>query len=278
MEQLTQVLVDTLREIKEQTGRPVTSAIASAIEVPRFYPSTDSDGASKWCAEIEQLGTTFGWSDFEQVTRASSGLTGEAREWFSSWHPVIKTWERFKYEICTLYPPKKNLSEKFRKAGLYTSDDAMSYCEYARKKISLINALNFNLSDLQLLEIVIGDIRDVQVRTAVFNANVDSVSSLLALLTNYKVNKREVVPSGSKLKRAYPFREGSTTDLNLKLCYRCNRPGHISRHCQELLQATTTNSAKSSINKVICNFCGKLGHNSDKCFLKNKRDTKSDQS
>ena len=41
--------------------------------------------------------------------------------------------DEFRTEISSLYPAKRNLSQKLRKVTLYTSE-ADSYCEYARKK------------------------------------------------------------------------------------------------------------------------------------------------
>lgn len=57
------------------------------------------------------------------------------------------------------------------------------------EKISLIKSLNFALSENQLLELIIGDIVDIEVKTAAFNGNLGSVSDLLVLLGNYATKK-----------------------------------------------------------------------------------------
>lgn len=214
-----------------------------------------------------------------QVTRASCGLLGEAKEWFSSWQPVTKDWENFKVEISHLYPPKKNLSEKLRKASLYTSDDAATFCEYARKKISLLKALNFTLPDAQLLEIVIGDIRDVHVKTAAFNSNVKTISDLLLLLDNYKKFRPKSSRSQNVLKRPYPL-----TELKDRICYKCNQPGHFRRHCPEETDSSLPNTNRTAGakkmktgNKLNCDFCGKFGHEAETCYAKIKRDKNFDR-
>jgi hypothetical protein len=93
-----------------------------------------------------------------------------------------------KTELCNLYPPKKNLSERFRKAGLYTSENATTYCEYARQKILLLRALNFNLSERTMLELVVGDIADAQVKIAAFNSKVETIADLLNLAESIRIN------------------------------------------------------------------------------------------
>ncbi|KAJ8939619.1 hypothetical protein NQ318_010638 [Aromia moschata] len=125
MEEFAKILVESLTAIKDQTSK---SAVTSSVNILTFNAKLDDDGAVKWCQEMGNLGTTFDWSDYELLIRGTSGLMGEAREWFSSWKPTEKTWEAFKSEISSMYPPKRNLREKFRRAGLYTSDEADSYC------------------------------------------------------------------------------------------------------------------------------------------------------
>ncbi|KAL1487797.1 hypothetical protein ABEB36_015552 [Hypothenemus hampei] len=168
MEQLTEALTATLLAIQNQvTTRSATSS--TPIAIPIFDPRNSDYGAQPWCMEIEKLGTTFSWSSYEQLTRAITGLTGEAREWYSEWKPEDKNWDTFKNEIINLYPAKKNLSERLRKASLYTSEGATSYSEYARKKITLLKALQFNLTEAHLIELVIGDISNETVKIAAFN-------------------------------------------------------------------------------------------------------------
>ncbi|KAH0818171.1 hypothetical protein GEV33_004620 [Tenebrio molitor] len=111
--------------MKAHSSRRTTSS--ASIELPKFDPSSDDRGASKWCDEIEKLGATFHWLEHEQISRAASSLVGEAKEWFPLWQPTEKSWENFRTEISNMYPPKRNLHEKFRKASLYVSGDASSY-------------------------------------------------------------------------------------------------------------------------------------------------------
>lgn len=267
MEELTQVLTATLREMKELSSR--SSGPVTSIEIPRFCPS-ENDGAIKWCEEIEKLGATFQWTNFEQLSRAASGLVGESKHWFNKWQPVERTWENFKDEICSLYPPRRNLNEKFRKASSFTSRNATSYCESARTKISLIQALNFNLTTEQLLELVIGDIDDIHVKTAAFCSNVESISGLLSMLGNYELEKTN---SNFKQKRHLTNSSHSFE----KLFYVCRKPGHLQRHCPENTRSSINREQKKPFvpSAITCNYCKKVGHTADKCFQKNKKEKRA---
>ncbi|CAG9814717.1 unnamed protein product [Phaedon cochleariae] len=178
-----------MNSLREQSK----STVNTTVSIPTFDPDSEDDEVNLWCEEIEKLGDMFKWSGYELLIRGASGLIGEAKDWFMKWKPVEKTWENFKSEICSLYPAKKNLSQKLRKVSLYTSDEAISYCEYARKKISLIKALNFDLSDDQLSELVIGDITDIHVKTAAFNSKVDSESEEISISMKITI----IIPLGS---------------------------------------------------------------------------------
>lgn len=264
MEEFTQMLAEAMRQIKSPRVDP------SSIIIPPFDPIQDDQGAAKWCEEVDKLRNTFNWSDHECLVRAATGLTGDAKDWYSAWKPEEKNWTNFRTELAELYPAKRNLSEKLKRASLFTSVNCTGYCEYARKKISLIKSLNFNLSNAQTIELVIGDIADVHVKTAAFNSNVKTIPELLDLLDNYKLEKKSFLLSSNQHKRSYPFNNKAES----RVCFNCSKPGHISRDCAakkqnlEIKEESKNNQPSTSGTSNICNFCKKIGHKEEKCFKK----------
>jgi hypothetical protein len=52
MEQLTQVLADTLQAIRQSAGR--SSLPTTTVEIPRFDPLQEDNGAVKRCEEVDR--------------------------------------------------------------------------------------------------------------------------------------------------------------------------------------------------------------------------------
>lgn len=277
MEEFVQLFANSVKSLQEQNNK---SVVSTPVSIPNFDPHSDDCDVNTWCIEMDKLGNMFGWSEYELVVRSASGLKGDAADWFASWQPPNKSWTVFKEELCSIYPAKRNLNDKLRKASLYNSDQADSYCEYARKKMSLIKALPFDMSDEHIREIVIGDITDVQVKTAAFNSKFDSIGELISLLGNYKKPKLNDV---SKLKRSNPFNSKIESKFRQNLCYKCNEPGHISRHCTKRQKIDHSDDLSNrnfdkSQNRPSCTYCRKLGHQINDCYqLKRDRPSTSRQ-
>jgi hypothetical protein len=75
--------------------------------------------------------------------------------------------------------------------------------------------------------------------------------------------------SRNKLKRGYPFDLKSN---DAKLCFNCDKPGHLSRNCEEPRNIAQRNNSGPKFNKtkIICSWYNKPGHAADKCLAKSK--------
>ncbi|CAH1989926.1 unnamed protein product [Acanthoscelides obtectus] len=138
MEELTSVLTAVLRGIQQPpqqaAAAPVVPAPSAPINIQAFDPSKSDAGAMGWCDDMETLATTFKWTDFEQLCRAAGALEGDAKDWYDNWHPSNKVWASLRAELCQLYPAKRNLSERLRKASMYRSDQATGYWHKGNEK------------------------------------------------------------------------------------------------------------------------------------------------
>lgn len=75
VDQFARILVDSLKALRSESQQSAT--VSTSISIPLFDPKDDDAGALKWCLEMEKLGEIFKWTDFELLSRASSGLVGE---------------------------------------------------------------------------------------------------------------------------------------------------------------------------------------------------------
>lgn len=125
-------------------------------------------------------------------------LKGDARSWFENWDPEQRDWDSFKVAITDLFPLKRNLAEKLKKAVNLTSDSYASYCEYTREKLLLLKGTKIKFYGQELVELVIGDIREISVKMGAINSNLKTISELIILSEHSK--KKKIHENGPLLK------------------------------------------------------------------------------
>lgn len=200
-----QAFIELFKKMQESLSAPRRSH--DDIALPIYDPVRADSGVATWCSEIEQLGSEFKWNSREMVARAGKVLRGGARSWFDNWEPEHRDWETFKAAIVDLFPPKRNLAEKLKNAVMLTSDTFASYCEYAREKIVLFNRTKIRFSEDELVELVIGEIKEVHVRMGALNSNLKTTSELIALLSGYsKISRKRSL----ELEHAAPSTNSTT--------------------------------------------------------------------
>lgn len=132
----TDVISDFLKSIRDAVS--TSHQKDDDVAPPQYDPDKNDCGAASWCESIETLAKELQWSSLKTAAKAGKALRGSALIWFETWDPSEgRTWANLRADVIDAYPEKKNLSEKLRKAVLYTSDSVESYCEYARNKIRL---------------------------------------------------------------------------------------------------------------------------------------------
>ncbi|KAH9641258.1 hypothetical protein HF086_016431 [Spodoptera exigua] len=253
------------------------------ISLPSFDPEKMHNGADSWCKNIEDLGAEFNWTSLQMVAKAGKALRGTAFSWFESWEPEHRDWETFRQDLVALFPTKKNLTEKLTKAVLYNSESAETYAEYAREKILLLKKTKVSFTEEQLVELVCGGVRDVNVRMASFNSSVNTTNELITLFSSYSKNpkkrpfeKNATVDDSSTAKKP-------RTDFATKQCFSCGQKGHIQFQCPKNSNNNKNSSdskaspkskdiLNTSIKNLKCGYCKKEGHSVEKCWTKQRVD------
>jgi hypothetical protein len=191
-----------------------------------------------------------------------------------------------KSDLIDLFPPKRNLAEKLKRAVLLTSEAFQTYCEYAREKLLLLNRTRIKFTEAELVELIIADILDISVQMGAINSGVQTTSDLLILLSSYvknirkrKIETPEATPgfgSGfSKCKTGTRDKpDGNSSRLQFKRCFACGDYGHIQSTCTKRTSAESPKRPRVSndgpSSSKTCEFCKKVGHNVSSCFAKER--------
>lgn len=252
------------------------------VVLPPFDPEKNENGAESWCRTIGSIAKDMGWSDITTIAKAGKALKGSALLWYETWDPEEgRTWEEFKSSLTVLYPEKRNLSEKLSRAVLYTSENADSYCEYAREKLRLLKQTKVNFTEEQLIELICGGIQDVTVKMAAHNSRVNTTAELMSIFTTYvKISKKRPLETENKPDRL-DRKNAAASDPNIPQkrsrldirCFICNKSGHTRSQClrNPMNFPEQKNIPSYATSQVIqCSFCKKLGHAENVCFIKRR--------
>ncbi|CAG5046532.1 unnamed protein product [Parnassius apollo] len=115
--ELVKGLLETIQNAMVSNKRYVNLA------VPIFDPDKSNDGAAAWCETFNKLADELKWSSFEKTAKAGKALRGSALSWFDTWENLRQVIHgKNSKKILSVYPQRKNLSEKLLSAVLYTSN------------------------------------------------------------------------------------------------------------------------------------------------------------
>lgn len=248
------------------------------VALPIFNPEKNDNGAEGWCCSIQKLSEDLRWSSIQTAAKAGKALRGSALRWFEAWEPETgRSWENFRADIVSVYPQKKNLTEKLTKAMNYASDCSDSYAEYAREKLRLLQNTKIDFTTPQLIELICGGISEVDIRMASLNSSVGTTSDLISLLSTYtKMSRKRPHEVNNKQSQSTNNNHSKRFKHNKepKRCYICGKSGHISSRCYSRLvenkEKPVPNWVKNTSDrpKIFCSFCKKPGHEEVRCYHK----------
>lgn len=158
-----------------------------------------------WCTEVDRARRANRWDDFECFSRVAHCLRGDANTWLNEWSTHERSWSNFVKEFKSLCPQKIDYVQILHKVLNTTSDDFLSYAEYARRSLLRLRVIK-GLSEKLIVQIVVHGISDIQVRAAATNANLTTENLVTFLYmyvkpthkTNYRRSEKSSLSSTIK--------------------------------------------------------------------------------
>ena len=175
----TQTLVDALGFLAK--NKP------SNYYVSNFDPAINN--FEVWCTEVDRARRANHWDDFKCFSRVAHCLRGDANTWLNEWNTHERSWSNFVKEFKSLCPQKINYVQILLEVLNTTSNNFLSYAEYARQLLLRLRIIK-GLSEELMVQIVVYGISDIQVRAAATNANL-TTENLVSFLSTYIKPTRE---------------------------------------------------------------------------------------
>ena len=161
---------DILRQVLEKmvsVPAPVSAGIASSHPLMDVIPEFDGrdlgDDAAVWCDLVEDI--TKDVTNQQRLSLATHALKGAAKRWYQKWKGNPRNWDKFRDDFCAVFVSGKKLHERLQRALSYTSDEATTYAQYARKKLTYFEETRVSFKPEEYIELVVGGIADQNVRT-----------------------------------------------------------------------------------------------------------------
>lgn len=160
------------------------------VTLPSYSPK-DSD-LEEWIASVDNVVLTMKWTEQEAAVRAASALKDSARTWYENWRPVSVTWTGMKTSLLSAFPKRRNFGHKFNEAANLVSNHCKTYEEYIREKHEKLLRLRLNLTDEQIVDIIIFGISDLTLRTTISHLNCKTIVELSNALINHKIERQNL--------------------------------------------------------------------------------------
>lgn len=225
--------------------------------VPNFNPEDRRQSIDKWCQRIDELKDLYRWNDETTVYNAMSKLTGLAHTWYNSLPTINYSWEEWKVQLYTAFPPKQDFHDILMEMVHRVKRSDESYLNYYYEKFALLNQCQ--IFGKNAVSCIIGGVYDPMVKAAAKANDYQTCEGLLHFLKTCEAPRQSSslarmptykIPNKFH-KRNFVKQQPHTNRSNMG-CYQCGSLGHRAQNCTKLLK---------------CFKCGKIGHKKENCSV-----------
>lgn len=252
---LSQALIQGINKIANNSNN--RSGVINNNIIEEFNP-VDKD-IREWLNAVDEFSQINNWSDQITCHLALSKLRGPAETWYRGLPTRLFTWTEWKELLLENFIPKRDLYSDMKKMLSCVPKPNQSLYEYAFNKLSLINRMKIPLSDADKVNLIMGDIKNNQIRFSVETSEITNPAKLARYLKIFDGKNafdnafQNVQPSTSSAS-LNPFELSSKNQFKMS-----NKNKYSSKHSQK--------------NSSRCFICYEKGHFKDQCPKNKQKNT-----
>jgi len=230
----------------------------------QLYPfsGTEDEDVDIWIKRVDQAAAVHGVSDSVKLLCATGKLQGHARDWFD-FSPFTGEWLVFKNAITKHFKKRIPFYIVMQKVEARRWNyNKESFLDYATAKLKLIHPLNCSARDQ--IQLIIGDISSLSIRSAAASIDTDDVDIFLDRMCNITnacgnlPKKTSPIPTRRDKDKAKenlgPSQKRSSSPKNYVAkdvtCNYCKSKSHVKTECLKLKKKEQLASVPSTSASV----------------------------
>ncbi|EPB81000.1 hypothetical protein HMPREF1544_12306 [Mucor circinelloides 1006PhL] len=254
-----------VQAVKQITGEGSNSV---KLKQPNDYSGErDVRSIDNWCSAVETHKEFYGWSDEKTFIFASTLLAGRAAEWLRVYREQFpqdapKTWSKLKDELVQNFRPARSMDDA-RDAldALVQTGSMQAYCDSFMDIVMLIPGMTQEeqchqfrkgIQDMEL-QAQLRDYQPAQRKLQIYFTHALNYAATRPHIggggmSSFSGNRGMVSRGAQQQGLSYSYGTGGAEPMDLDamagrggsstvLCYFCNKPGHVKRHCRERIEA-----------------------------------------
>lgn len=232
---LSRALLEGMNKIASNSNFRAPGLIDNSI-IKEFNPINDN--IVDWLSAIDEYAQINNWSDQITCHLALGKLRGPAETWYRGLPTRLFTWPEWKSLLVSNFIPKRDLHSDMTKMVNCAPKSGQSLYEYAFEKLSLINKMKIPLTDEDKVNLIMGGIKNEQIRFSVETSEITNPAKLIGFLKVFDQKNKYLNENPFISKANIPIGKNQPglsqkNSMFVKRCYRCQQKGHFKSECRE---------------------------------------------